>query len=191
MQAMQIHNDSHRKQHLLPFIDIETLSQDSMCLLALLHYRSNSEIDDWVMHDFEQLNVGFNWTMGPPAFNPHCVVMYGEHLGRLIPWNQQSAHRHDIIGYPKAVLILEAQATLFTFLRKTIEILLEPGLQEATAGHEQWDSLVQSDFGQIDSTSLVHRRLQAFRSPPRLDMAAIVKSLTEQKDIMFDELWLQ
>lgn len=36
MQALKIHNDAHRKQHLLPFIDIESLSQDHMSLLALL-----------------------------------------------------------------------------------------------------------------------------------------------------------
>jgi hypothetical protein len=190
MQALQNHNDSHRKQHLLPFIDVETLSRDPMSLLALLHYRSDSEIADWVMHDFDQLEVGFNCTMGPPAFNPHCVIMYGTHLGRLIPWNKQSAHRHDIIGYPRAVLILEAQATLFAFLRKTVEVLLEPGVQETAAGHQQWDTLVLSDFGKIGPTPLVGRRTQAFRSPPQLDMAAIVETLSEQKEAMFDELWL-
>jgi len=190
MQAIKIHNDAHRKQHLLPFIDVETLSHDPMNLLALLHYRSDSDIADWVMHDFEQLKVGFNWTMGPPSFNPHCVIMYGAHLGRLIPWNKQSAHRHDIIGYPRAVLILEAQAALFAFLRKMVEMLLEPGLEEATAGHQQWDLLVQSDFGKIGPTPLVCRRTEAFRSPPRLDMAAIVECLHEQRDAMFDELWL-
>ncbi|KEQ75458.1 hypothetical protein M436DRAFT_70947 [Aureobasidium namibiae CBS 147.97] len=190
MQALQVHNDSRRKQHLLPFIDVETLSHDPMNLLALLHYRSDSDIADWVMHDFEQLKVGFNWTMGPPSFNPHCVIMYGAHLGRLIPWNKQSAHRHDIIGYPRAVLILEAQAALFAFLRKTVEMLLEPSLHEATAGHQQWDVLVQSDFGKIGPTPLVCRRTEVFRSPPRLDMAAIVEYLHEQRDAMFDELWL-
>ena len=191
MQASRIHNDSHRKQHLLPFVDIETLSHDYMSLLALLYYRSAFDIADWVMHDFEHLRVGFNWTMGPPVFNPHCVIMYGKHLGRLIPWNEQSAHRYDIIGFPRAVLILEAQATLFAFLRKTVEIMLEPSAQGATAGHQQWDVLVQSDFGIIGPKPLVSRRLEAFRSPPKLDMAAIVESLAFQVDILFDELWLQ
>jgi hypothetical protein len=190
MQAMQIHNDSHRKQHLLPFIDVETLSQDPMSLLALLHYRSDPDIADWVMHDFQQLRVGFNWTMGPPAFNPHCVIMYGTHFGRLIPWNKQSAHRHGIIGYPRAVLILEAQAALFAFLRKTVELLLEPDARETAAGHQQWDVLVQSDFGKISPTPLRCRSTEAFRSPPQLDMAAIVESLTEQNEAIFDELWL-
>lgn len=190
LQAFKIHNDAHRKQHLLPFIDIESLSQDHMSLLALLHYRSDSDITDWVMHDFEQLRIGFNWTFGPPSFNPHCVIMYGIHFGRLIPWNKQSAHRLDIIGYPRAVLILEAQATLFAFLRKTVEILLEPGLQETVSGHQQWDALVQSDFGKIGPTPLDCRRTEAFRSPPRLDMVAIVECLNEQTDVMFDELWL-
>ncbi|THY90378.1 hypothetical protein D6C95_06595 [Aureobasidium pullulans] len=191
MQAVQIHHDSHRKQHLLPFIDVDTLSQDPTSLLALLHYRCNSDIADWVMHDSEQLIVGFNYTMGPPAFNPHCVIMYGTHLGRLIPWNQQSAHRHDIIGYPRAVLILEAQATLFAFLRKTVEALLVSGLQGATAGHQKWDELVESDFGKIGLAPLVGRRLEAFRSPPRVDMASTIECLTAQANAMVDELWLQ
>lgn len=189
MQASKIHNDSHRMQHLLPFIDAETLSRDPMSLLALLHYRSDSEIADWVMHDFEQLRA-FDWMTGPPSFNLHCVIMYGTHLGRLIPWNKQSAHRHDIIGYPRAVLILEAQAALFAFLRKTVEILLEPNFWETTSGHQQWDALVQSDFGKMGPTPLVYRRTEAFRSPPRLDMVAIVECLNEHTDVMFDELWL-
>ncbi|THX03335.1 hypothetical protein D6D13_07781 [Aureobasidium pullulans] len=75
MQAVQIHHDSHRKHHLLPFIDVATLSQDPTSLLALLHYRCNSDIADWVMHDSEQLRVCFNYTMGAPAFNPHCVII--------------------------------------------------------------------------------------------------------------------
>jgi hypothetical protein len=190
MQAFNTHNDSQREQNLLPFVDVETLSQDPMSLFVLLHYRSDSDIADWVMHDSEQLKAGFNWTMGPPVFNPHCVIMYGTHLGRLIPWNKHSAHRHDIIGYPKAVLILEAQAALFAFLRKMVKILLEPSLQEATAGHQQWDVLVQSDFGRIGPIPLLCRRTEAFRSPPQLDMADIVKSLIEQTDVISDELWL-
>ncbi|KAH0164206.1 hypothetical protein KCU67_g5250, partial [Aureobasidium melanogenum] len=174
MQALKLHNDSHRKQQLLPFIDIETLSQDYMSLLALLHHRSGPDITDWVMHDFEHLRA--------------ALIGRWDHL---LSTHTQSAHRHDIIGFPRAVLILEAQATLFAFLCKTVEILLEPSIQGATVGHQQWDVLVQSDFGKIGPKPLVGRRLEAFRSPPRLDMATIVETLVTQTEIMFDELWLQ
>ena len=51
--------------------------------------------------------------------------MYGPQYGQLSPWVADLAHRSDIIGFPRARLILEAQACLMQFLRRVVEQILQ------------------------------------------------------------------
>ncbi|KAK3656874.1 hypothetical protein LTR56_002855 [Elasticomyces elasticus] len=175
-----------RKMYLLPYCDAQTLSEGPMALLGLLHHRANSDAAAWVTFDMEQTRLAFEGLIARPSYNPHAVVMYGPHFGRLIPWNKQSAHQEDIIGYPRAVIILEAQCVLTRFLRTIVDLILKNGMDAALPGRSQWDALVASEFHAISGP--LSRRLDAFNAPPQYDIEAIVRVLEERHKAMLDEI---
>ncbi|KAK5694020.1 hypothetical protein LTR97_009638 [Elasticomyces elasticus] len=176
-----------RKMHLLPYLDVQTLSEDPMNLLSILHYRSSSSPADWVLFDSEKLRVNFNSVNARHAYNPHCVVVYGKHYGKLIPWNKDSAHRQDIMGYPRAVVVLEAQNVLSKFLLTVADLILKP-VDNAPKGTQQWDLLVESDFQWQQESGSLSRRLDAYRPMPVYDIKAIVRLLSGRAEAMADEL---
>ncbi|KAK4956758.1 hypothetical protein LTR10_006286 [Elasticomyces elasticus] len=175
-----------RKMYLLPYCDAQTLSEGPMALLGLLHHRANSDAAAWVTFDMEQTKLAFEGLIACPSYSPHAVVMYGPHFGRLIPWNKQSAHQQDIIGYPRAVIILEAQCVLARFLRTIVDLILENGMDAALPGRSQWDALVASEFHATSGP--LSRRLDAFNAPPQYDIEAIVRVLEERHKAMLDEI---
>ncbi|KAK5739752.1 hypothetical protein LTR17_005038 [Elasticomyces elasticus] len=183
--AKEEHDEKTRNNQFLPYLDLQTLSENPASLLALLHNRSHTDPANWAMFDREHLEKA------PSSYNPHCVVMYGKFYGSLIAWNAASAHRQDIIGYPRAALILEAQQILTTFLRKMVDLVLANGLEAATQGRAKWDALAMSDFQTERTAGSLSRRLGAFRAPPCYKIDDIVQRLRERCEVMFEELLLQ
>lgn len=50
--------------------------------------------------------------------------MFGEKYGTLTPWERGAAHQWKIIGFPRGMLILDAQQRLMSFLRGVADTLL-------------------------------------------------------------------
>ncbi|KAK5675135.1 hypothetical protein LTS10_012209 [Elasticomyces elasticus] len=161
----------NRNANLLPYLDVQTMSEDPMCLLSLMHYRSHGDPADWALFDNEQVRNGFDQTLvAPPAYNPHAVVMQpGRNYGRLIAWVKEPAHRQDIIGFPRAILILEAQAELSQFLRAMASFILADGLEAARKGRVDWDALVLRERRDtmVDQLELLQTDPVYFRSHVR------------------------
>lgn len=58
--------------------------------------------------------------------------MYGSDYGKIKPWDGRSvswdagaAHQGDTLGFPRAQLVLEAQANIMAFLRTVMDKILE------------------------------------------------------------------
>jgi hypothetical protein len=61
------------------------------------------------------------------------------HYGKAVDWDADPAHRMDMLGFPKARLILEVQRQFLSFLGKTVEtILVSTSLNTLTISM-QWD----------------------------------------------------
>ncbi|KAK5694378.1 hypothetical protein LTR17_024859 [Elasticomyces elasticus] len=174
-----------REAHLLHYLDLQTLSEDPMALISLLYHRSHTEPADWVLFDKEMTRIPFDVWLWRNQYNPHAVIMYGQHYGRLINWNKHSAHALDIIGFPRAVLILEAQDRLAKFMRTMIDLVLAQDLQAASVGSVLLDNLAQLDFQRGAHT----RRLDAFRPPPCYDIQIIVDLLGGVYESLLDGLF--
>jgi hypothetical protein len=101
------------------------LSKDASILFGLLHNRTFFSPVEWVQHDHQELTK--SWACGnlDTSFNEQCVVVYGNRFGSLVAWNEQAAHRSEMIGFPRARLIFEKQSRLLSFLAKTVKMLLE------------------------------------------------------------------
>ncbi|TGO62325.1 hypothetical protein BOTNAR_0115g00300 [Botryotinia narcissicola] len=76
---------------------------------------------NWAPHDNSILEK--HWDMGSLAldYNSHSIILVGSAYGTLTQWKSEEAHRWTSVGFPRAILILEAQAHLLSFLRSTVE----------------------------------------------------------------------
>ncbi|KAG9639677.1 hypothetical protein KCU64_g13295, partial [Aureobasidium melanogenum] len=66
----------------LLYLDTETLSEDPLLLLALLHHRTVNEPEKWI--SFDSANVVLAQCFGPidHVFNAQCVVVQGPDYGK-------------------------------------------------------------------------------------------------------------
>ncbi|ORX99972.1 hypothetical protein BCR34DRAFT_576209 [Clohesyomyces aquaticus] len=178
-----------RLQLLLPWLNIEVLKANPAVLLALLHYRTVFPPQDWATFDSRQ--HGLSWTMGwlNVDFSSKCIVMHGPQYGSVIAWDGPSHHRGDILGYPRAILILEAQSLLLTFLRNVTDKLLQ-GIDESQPPQTQkWSNFLMTGFrrtGEIESWAPYPN--QAFSPPPNLNFDYLISLAQTRLDSMNDHL---
>lgn len=109
---------------LTPYLDQDTLSEDPLRLLSLLHVRSAFQPEEWVMFDKWHVTLAEYHIVLIPEFNENCVVMEGPDYGKLVPWEEEKAHSWQIVGYCKARQILTAQKRIMHFLRKMMDALV-------------------------------------------------------------------
>jgi hypothetical protein len=125
-----------RRQILLPWLSVEVLKTNPAVLFALLHYRSTHPPQDWAAFDSRQLTL--SWACGwlDVDYSPKCVVMYGARYGQLVDWEAGAAHRADILGSPRAQLVLEAQVYLMKLLCTIMDMVLD-GVDDSQAARNE------------------------------------------------------
>ena len=190
-------HDEHRAEHwkhgetyLTPYLDAQSLSEEPLRLLAMMHYRSHTDQADWISFDREQCHIGFQTCHIQSAYNPHCVTVCGENFGKLVQWDKNAAHRWDTIGYPFARLIFKAQHRISDFLREIVDLLLQNEIDKAPRGRDEWDDLVASAFKQ--KKSYIGKSAyceQAFSAAPSFDAERIVKLFRPRLNAASDQLW--
>jgi hypothetical protein len=183
---------SHTDSWFLPYLDVETLSEDPTLLLSLLHHRSSNEPEEWLAFDNANIVLVEHFSIMSSTFNRNCVVMQGPDYGKLVPWNAEQAHRWEIVGFTKAHVLLTAQRKMFNLLSKCVKGLLT----EATTPPElslnpKWNSMISSDFSRFKtsfpwSTDFV----KPFSAPRRFDAREISELITSHHRVVLDELEL-
>ncbi|KAI9669738.1 MAG: hypothetical protein M1831_007434 [Alyxoria varia] len=182
---------SFREAYLLPYFNKEMLLLDQLNLLRLLHVRCQHDFHKFVMLDKQQLQTGFKSGALPLDFNKHCVDMTPtDRYGKLTPFNQDKAHKWIIIGFPRAKVVIEAQAKLYANLRRIVEVILN----ETTNVHPnvgQWARFTSSscrlEATQESRAEYPHR---AFAGPPMVDMIRFCELARTRRTEAEDHLWL-
>ncbi|KAF2845574.1 hypothetical protein T440DRAFT_260676 [Plenodomus tracheiphilus IPT5] len=180
-----------RLAFLLPYLNIPMLAIDAYPLLALLEVRGTSRFEDWALFDSEKLTVC--WASGALAttYNPGCVVLYGPRYGELRPWSRDEAHRRDVLGFPRAQLILEAQSTLLSILRQALIQAVERfGPTQSEGKNELVNYLHDYRTTARDHTPWSSYIQQPFDAPPTLDFGALISEAQVRLDDINDHLWL-
>lgn len=116
---------AHKCQMLLPWLSVETFKSIPTLLFALLHYRTMHHPRDWATFDFKQITSGWAYGHFNAHYSPKAVVIHGEDYGKLVDWDKGSAHRGDILGFPRASLVFEAQAWIMKVLCRVAETILD------------------------------------------------------------------
>jgi hypothetical protein len=180
----------YRDSWFLPYLDVETLSEDPTLLLSMLHHRSCNELEKWLAFDNANLGLVEHFIIMSNIFNRNCVVMQGPDYGKLVAWKAEQAHRWEIVRFTKAYVLLSAQRTMFTLLSKCVKGLL----MEATTLPEleltpKSDSMIANDFSRFKtnfqwSTDFV----KPFSAPRSFDAREIFELITSRYRVVLDEL---
>lgn len=179
----------YRTNWLLKWVDLPTLSEDPSCLLALLHHRSHSDPSEWVPFDCQELQFPVIHSMLRTSYNPHCVDVTPDSIGKLVQWSQDAVHRGDMIGFPMAKLIFESQHILSRFLRTVVELLLGTQVKDIPIASTEWYRTSPTAFRNPSSVLQSAYTNAAFSPPPRFDHRHVVELLSTRCKAAEDQLW--
>ncbi|PNP76801.1 hypothetical protein FNYG_09905 [Fusarium nygamai] len=181
---------SRRRQLLLPWLNVHVLKSNPAVLFALLHYRTAYPPQSWATFDSNQLKV--SWAAGyfDVDFSAKCVVMHGDQYGSLVDWEAKAAHRGDTLGYPRAMLVLEAQAYLFEVLCNIVDKILE-GVPLQPPRAEKWHDLVsREEFRETNAVEIWSPYTnQAFSRPPMFNCDYLLTLAKSRLEETGDHLW--
>lgn len=187
--ASQFSARKYRQVILLDYLTVDGLKSDATKLLGLLQNRTLHGPEEWAVHDNQKLSWGWRGGLLEIDASNLCMMMYGTRYGELVEWEKRAAHAEEIIGFPRARMILEAQEILLGFLRKVVEQLVE-GIKEP--------DLVQPNLppfqvelkrsGRIDQWSTYVN--QPFSPPPFFDINNMLEKAIARKNVVGDHLWL-
>ncbi|KAI0386885.1 hypothetical protein F5Y04DRAFT_73414 [Hypomontagnella monticulosa] len=180
-----------QRQLLVPWLNVNMLKTNPAILYALLHYRVAYPPQEWAAFDCRQFTTV--WAAGKldVDFNENCVVLHGPRYGTLVKWEKNAAHRADILGFPRAQLVLEVQAFILTTLRSIVDKILE-GVDDSTPARTQkWSELTATKgfrhIGEVESWSPYTN--QAFSAPLLLDPEYLVSLAKTRVEASGDHLW--
>jgi hypothetical protein len=182
----------HRKSWLLPYMSTAIMKTNPSVLLGLLHHRVYHSPEEWAPFDSYQLRQG--WALGYYDFE-YCgeygVVMHGIDYGKLVPWNKEAAERWDIVGYPRALLIIEAQALMFSRLRAVADLILEGVDHDTLRASDKWQEMVRAGSKQSNNIELWSDYVnQPFSAPPKFDVDYYCSLAEARMQAAQDHLWL-
>lgn len=114
-----------RVAYLLPYVNIEDLSQDSANFIRLLHYRTTFPPQDWVHYDNAQMQPGWKYGGSGEKSAEGCIIMQGGQYGTWKEFDRSAVHHGYAYGAIRSLLILEAQQILMSFLRKMVRAIIK------------------------------------------------------------------
>lgn len=118
-------------------------------------------------------------------------MMHGLRYGEVVDWKACLAHRADILGFPKARLVLEAQAYLMSSLRKVVDGILQGVDTNASPAAEKWNSMVLMGFRHTNVVKLWSPYTnQAFSLPPSFSTSTLISLAQTRLEATVDHLWL-
>ncbi|KAI1387980.1 uncharacterized protein F4822DRAFT_298291 [Hypoxylon trugodes] len=124
------------------------------------------------------------------SMSTSIIIMYEHRFGELVDWEEAAAHRSDILGYPRARLVLEAQAFIMSTLRAVVDKILD-GVDDSTPARteklrELTGNAAFRRTGEVEAWSPYTN--QAFSAPPILDIEYLLSLAKTRLDATDDHL---
>src|SRR4051794_8713020 len=116
----------------------------------------------------------------------------GPEYGQVTSWDADKVHDWSIVGYPRGILILEAQRQLMKFLRGLVQrttegLEVQPGLLTGSDG--PWLTW-KSDFKHAGFTEFASSYLnQPFSPPPAFNINIMIIIAESRLKWSEDRLW--
>ena len=152
--------EEFRTTYLLPFINLESLSQDASRLIALLHCRVQYPPQDFAAFDNTQISNAWNQCRLSEHFASGCVIALGDDYGTVQKFDPYLVHMGFAFSSPRALLILEAQMTLLGLLRQISGLILA---QTCPSGFTQTELIEKSQTSWREDAAKL--KLVAYKGP--------------------------
>ncbi|KAF4636653.1 hypothetical protein G7Y89_g1432 [Cudoniella acicularis] len=179
----------YRKLILLDYVNVDGLKGDLARLLGLLQNRTRYGPETWALHDSKKLDWCWNAGLADIDGSRLCMIMHGPRYGELVEWEERAAHAREMIGFPRARLVLEAQENLYKFLRRVIEQLVEGIKQEISPQNTFQDGQLEfKRSGRIDLWSTYIN--QPYSRPPVFSIETIHSKALARFNMISDHIWL-
>jgi hypothetical protein len=183
----------YRNICLLPYLSLETLKDNQANLLTILYNRVTYTPEQWAPYD--NYLIDKQWKIGAltTSYNGSCISMNGPEYGKLTPFSKSAAHASDIIGFPRGILVLEAQMKLSDILRSIVEKLVVGSETEKDASTFS-EALEFRSRKATDKSSCVEFASvfvnQPFSAPPYFSVQALLDIAQAQLNLHADHLWI-
>jgi hypothetical protein len=180
----------YRKAWLLPWVTIDGLVEDKISILHVIDQRAAKDLDEWTLSDNEHLTTVWDIAAVRVQFNSKCVVVCGADYGKLVSYSFEACHELRNIGYPRARLLLEAQAELYGLLRRVVETLLD-GANSGT-GQDKWLAALRDNAAFAEdgnNTAKVSLPTPVALRPPAIALEDICEMVEARRRAAEDELW--
>lgn len=199
-----IQRSKYRVCLLLPYLCSQALVEDDSILLSLLQNRSVFAPATWATLDLQLTYFGRNSGLLEREFNGTCFYVSDLKTGYGAPLPYDSDYFHkpgNLIGFPNAQILFDAQRRLYTFLRAVVEALLKTCKDPGT-GDSKWLEQAEAMFSRgtrlfpLNDMGLGQAAGRHVCCPPHADlqsMAAIIilSARRRQQDAERELLFLQ
>lgn len=193
---------------LAPWLDIDTLSESPLSLLALLKHRTSSHTAQWVMFDYQQADLALTYGVLGRYYNRHAVRLTSEGFGHLVEWDKARVHSHEDFGFNAGLYILTTAHRISEMLLGVVNDLLAEIRQRAekhaktpTVGHSNpnvdqalsiWTNLVNNNFTSFGrgNRGMVQAPKPAFTHPEPMTLAQLRDMILTRDKAASDELRL-
>ncbi|KAJ3497994.1 hypothetical protein NLG97_g1472 [Lecanicillium saksenae] len=181
---------SRRRQLLLPWINVEVLKMNPAVLFALLHFRTAFPPHQWAAFDSHQLEFCWKAYWLDVDYARKGVIMHGDNYGSVVDWEKKAAHRGDILGFPRAILVLESQATVMEILDNVVTKILDGVSPTQPPRTEKWNTMVNNHgFKAQEATERWSPYTHpAFSAPPKFDLEHLLSLARSRREETGDHL---
>ncbi|KAH0266861.1 hypothetical protein KCU91_g10483, partial [Aureobasidium melanogenum] len=178
LRAWRVMRHTRRKSWLLPYMNTTLMKEKPLILLGLIHHRVQHTPEEWAPFDSDLVRQG--WSNGMQSLNTADITA-----------SKEAAERWDIVGYPRARLVIEAQALMYSRLRSIVDLILEGVKGDSVGASDKWQEMVQIGFKQSNNIELWSDYInQPFSSPPKFDVDYYCSLAKARMQAAQDHLWL-
>ena len=167
-----------REMFLVHSIDVDGLATHPARLLGLLFFRTKHPCEEFVRFDYRELLIP--WAKGqlPEDYVDGAFIMSGEKFGTWTEWDRDELHSMYAFGGPRALMVMESQEILLTFLTTIAKRLIGDTPAERS-GNDLLLKLVEDNLRTSKERTLSLHTTLKYLSPPIFDlqeMTSIVKA---------------
>jgi hypothetical protein len=174
----------HRYACLLPYINLEDLKNDPLRFLSLLYNRVKYSPAQWA--PFDNFLLAEQWRIGAfdTSYNEGSIIIGDNEYGKYTAWTPKAAHEWTAIGFPRGILILDAQQHLMKLLCNIVENLVEGTVRgdDIHRGDNFTKTLqdgLRKENGPCVKFASVYLN-QAFSAPPVFSIQALLSTAQTQ-----------
>lgn len=180
---------AERHHGLAIWLRLDSIAEDYMKFLSLLHVRCQYDLSLWSTFDTTESRLSWG-----PIHNrhSHCnasVIMHGNEYGKLVDFEVDAAHSGATVGFPRATVTVTAQSMIAKMLSRGIDLIIGDA---APSGSTRWNDLMSGDMQNNEQAVRVWSPYhdQPYTTPPKFEIGVLVDKVQSHLNLIVDEIEL-